>query len=335
MSPDARPLRSGERPLDDQQVSAARSVDDLAAGTRVGAVDDLAATLGADPDGEGLDEMRDRVKARPDISDLDPVARLVLLDPEGALDQVVVAPGPDDLPEGLLRSRRRDQPRPGGLIGPLPDVHRDRLLLRRVDQRVGVRDEVEEVIRVQVGDEDAVDLGVVDALPELAEDAVPAIEQDLRRVRLEEVSTASPPGVLPGRTLAEHGELHDRPMSPARTLNGLVHGFAVKTGCASPSAAAHPRIKAATPPLQVARPGGRFGPEAAAPAAGAGPGPRGCRAGRWGRASRVRGRRVRGAGRSSRHTSLQHCALELRPSCPILSRRAAAPYPAAGIVYFG
>ena len=69
---------------------------------------------------------------------------------------------------------------------------------------------------MKMGDEHRVDLGVVDLLPELAEDPVPAVEQDLRPLRLDQISAAGPPGVLPGRRLAEHGDSQRRdPIAPA------------------------------------------------------------------------------------------------------------------------
>jgi hypothetical protein len=76
------------------------------------------------------------MEARPHVADLHLVPRRVLLDPERALDQVLVAPGPHHPTEGLRRPGWSDEPRMGRLIRPLPGVHRDRLLLRRVDQRV-------------------------------------------------------------------------------------------------------------------------------------------------------------------------------------------------------
>ena len=201
---------------------------------------------------------------------------LVLLDPEGALDQVVVAPGAHDPPEGLDGAGRRDQPRAGGVVGPLPGVHRDRLLLGRVDQRVGEGDEVEEVIGVEVGEDHRVDLGVVDPLAELPEDAVAAVEQDLRLVGLDQVAAAGAAGVLPGRRLAEHGDFQGKqPHGPAGTVTGFGGSLA---------AARRRAMRRAWP-----------GRASAARAAGAEPGPRECRAGRWDRASRGRGRRGRGA----------------------------------------
>jgi len=53
------------------------------------------------------------------------------------------------------------------------------------------------VVGVEVGEEDRVDLGVVGVLAELAEDAVPAVEQDLRLVRLDQIAAAGLAGVLP------------------------------------------------------------------------------------------------------------------------------------------
>ena len=55
------------------------------------------------------------------------------------------------------RPRRRDQPRARRVVGAGPAVHRHGLLARRVGERVGVRDQVEEVVGVQVRDDDSVD----------------------------------------------------------------------------------------------------------------------------------------------------------------------------------
>jgi hypothetical protein len=53
------------------------------------------------------------------------------------------------------------------------------------------------VVRVQVGDDDRVDLRVVAEPPQLGEDAVAAVDQDGRPVLLDEVAGAGAVGVLP------------------------------------------------------------------------------------------------------------------------------------------
>ena len=85
------------------------------------------------------------------------------------------SPGADDPAERLARARRRVQPRPAG-VGARPAA-RDRLLAGRVGQRVGERDEIEEVVGVQVRDHDGVDVDVVDEAAQLGEHAVAAVEQ--------------------------------------------------------------------------------------------------------------------------------------------------------------
>ena len=81
--------------------------------------------------------------------------RVVLLELEGVLDQILVAPAADHPPEdsrapgGAIRARSR------GAVGAGPRRHGNRLLARGVGERVGVGDEVEDVVGVQVADEHA------------------------------------------------------------------------------------------------------------------------------------------------------------------------------------
>jgi hypothetical protein len=98
------------------------------------------------------------------------------------------------------RARRR--------VGARPAVDRHRLLARRVDQPVGERDEVEEVVGVQVADDHAVDRDVVDEAPELAEDPVAAVEQHDGAVLLDQIPTARTARVRVGRGLAQHRDPH-------------------------------------------------------------------------------------------------------------------------------
>src|SRR6476660_10346206 len=116
-------LGARQRRLDQQEVRVAGYVDDLLAGPGIGAVDGLAAAVRADPHGEGLDEMRNRLKSGTQVADLNLAAGRVLLEAEGALDQVVVAPGPNHLPEGLLGVWRCDQPRTCRVVRPFPGVN--------------------------------------------------------------------------------------------------------------------------------------------------------------------------------------------------------------------
>ena len=122
--------------------------------------------------------------------------RVVLADREGGLDQVVVAPGADDLAPALDRARRRVQ-------------HRRRLAVPRpVGQRVGVGDEVDEVIRVQVADHDHVDGVVVHHRAQLREHAAAAVQQQAQAVLLDEVAGTGAVGILPTGRLAEDREPH-------------------------------------------------------------------------------------------------------------------------------
>ena len=112
-------------------------------------------------------------------------------------------------------TRRNVSRAPGGACsaaapvrGAGPAVDRHRLLARRVGQRVRVRHEVEEVVRVQVGDEHRVDVDVVDDLAQLGEHAVAAVEQQAVALLLDEVSGAGAVGVLPGGRLAQDRDLH-------------------------------------------------------------------------------------------------------------------------------
>ena len=125
-------------------------------------------------------------------------------DVEGVLDQVLVAPGADDSPEHLLRAVRRVQLGARGRLRAGPAVDRGGLLARRVGERVGERDQVEEVVRVQMRDHDRVDLGVVAEAAQLGEHAVAAVEQDRGPVLFDQVAAAGSVRVLPGRRLAEH-----------------------------------------------------------------------------------------------------------------------------------
>jgi hypothetical protein len=66
------------------------------------------------------------------------------------------------------------------------------------------------VVRVQVGDEHRVDRVVVAPAAQLGEHAVAAVEEQADALLLDQVSGARAVRVLPGRRLAEHGDLHGR-----------------------------------------------------------------------------------------------------------------------------
>ena len=112
-------------------------------------------------------------------------------------------PRADDAAEDVARARRARGARARRAVGARPAVDRHRLLARRVGQRVGVRDEVEEVVGVQVRDDDRVDVDVVAEAAQLGEHAVAAVEQQRRVALLDEVAAAGAVGVLPGRRLAQ------------------------------------------------------------------------------------------------------------------------------------
>jgi hypothetical protein len=86
----------------------------------------------------------------------------------------------------------------------------DRLLARGEQEPVRVRDQVDEMVRVHVGDDHRVDVRVVDLLTQLGEDPVAAVEEDVRLTLAEQVAAAGAAGVLPGRRLTEHRDLHPR-----------------------------------------------------------------------------------------------------------------------------
>ena len=123
---------------------------------------------------------------------------------------------PDHAAEGVARAARRVEHRPRRRVGARPGVDGHGLLARRVGQRVRVRDEIEEVVGVQVRDDDRVDVDVVDVAAQLREDPVAAVEHELRAVRLDEVPAARPARVLPRRRLAEDGDPH--PLDSTRDL---------------------------------------------------------------------------------------------------------------------
>ena len=90
---------------------------------------------------------------------------------------------------------------------------RDRLLARRVSERVAERHQVEEVVGVEVTDQHGVDVDVLAEVTELGENAVAAVQQQREAVLLYEVPATRPAGVLPRWRLAKHGDPHAAPLS--------------------------------------------------------------------------------------------------------------------------
>ena len=66
---------------------------------------------------------------------------------------VLAAPAADDPPKEVLGADGRVQLRARRLLGPRPPRHRHGLLARRVAQRIAVRDEVEDMVGVEVADQ--------------------------------------------------------------------------------------------------------------------------------------------------------------------------------------
>ena len=152
--------------------------------------------------------MRHLLEAGPQRAHLDRRACVVLLDREGLLDQILGTPRADHTAKALGRAGRRDQPRASRGIGTGVTADRNGLLAGRIGQRVGVRDQVKDVISVQVRDQHRVELGVVEVLTELREDAVAAVKQQPSPPVLDQVSAARSPGILPGGRFAEDSDAH-------------------------------------------------------------------------------------------------------------------------------
>jgi len=103
---------------------------------------------------------------------------------------------------------------------------RYRLLARGEQEGVRVRDQIDEVVCMDVREDDRIDLGVVASLAQLREDPVAAIEQQPRRPLLDQVPATGAAGVLPRRRLAEHRDPHrDRDSTRSDFRNGRKHGF--------------------------------------------------------------------------------------------------------------
>ena len=160
-------LRARQGRLDEQQVGVAGGVDQLLAGPAVGAEGEPARALESRLTAWVRMKCGTSAKRRGQRADLDRRVAVVLLDRERLLDQLLVAPGADHGAEGLARAGRHDQPRARRVVGPGVAGDRDRLLARGEQQRVGVRDQVDEVVGVHVRDHDRVDVRVVDVLAQL------------------------------------------------------------------------------------------------------------------------------------------------------------------------
>src|SRR5205085_3286009 len=135
-------------------------------------------------------------EADPERPGLEVVPRLVLLERESALDQVLVAPGAHDLAKHLGGAWWGVQRGTGRLAGPGPARDGDGLLAGRVCERVAKGDQIEEVIGVQVTQEDRIDIDVVDVTTKLGEHPVAAVEHERVAVLLDQVAAAGAVGIL-------------------------------------------------------------------------------------------------------------------------------------------
>ena len=181
-------------------------LDEVVVGGRVGAVGHAPAAVGrAHVDRPRGQEVRHRVEADAQRADLELVLLVVLGHLEGVLDVVLEHPAAAaDPAHRRAPARGHVQARARGAVGARPAVDRDRLLARRVGQPRGERDEVEDVVGVQVADHHGVDARVVAEAPQLGEDAVAAVQQQARVALLDEVAAAGPVGVLPGGGFAQN-----------------------------------------------------------------------------------------------------------------------------------
>ena len=169
-------LGLGQRGLDQQQVarrSRTRSGRRWAGGRRRRS---CRSPPFGDLDRVGRGEVRHRLEARSSAAPIRSTSLVAYSSQvEGLLDQ---APRrPTRRPRGGTTA-----PRPGGRVEVRP-ARRTPLLARRVGERVGVRDEVEEVVGVQVGDERPRRRRVVGEAAQLPEHAVAAVDQQRGRRR--------------------------------------------------------------------------------------------------------------------------------------------------------
>src|SRR5206468_1777105 len=134
----SRPLRPRQGRLDHQQVGVASDLDQLVAWATIRPVrEPSAAVRRAEVDRVGGREVRDLPEAGAERADLDRGAGVVLLEREGALDQVLLAPCADHPTEALAGAARGDQAWASGAVGARIPANRDRLLARRVGEGVG------------------------------------------------------------------------------------------------------------------------------------------------------------------------------------------------------
>src|SRR4051812_43876655 len=192
------PLGPGERGLDEQQVGLAGELDERLGRRGVGREGEAATVVGgAHGDRVRAGEVRDLVERERERPNRRLVALAVLAQVEGVVDEVLRPPRAGDPPEHVPRAGRRDEPRAGRLVGARPHVHGHRLLARGVRERIGVGDDVEDVVGVEMREDDRVDLRVIPEAPELPEDAVAHVEHHVGVALGEEIPTARTVDVLP------------------------------------------------------------------------------------------------------------------------------------------
>jgi len=191
-------LGSRQRRLDQQHVGVAGEADELLVGAAVGAEGQPPALAGELHRVRGS-EVRDLAEADRERTDLKLVGDGVFRQREGVLDQVRVAPAADELTEHRPCAAGRAQARASRVAGPRPPGDGNRLLARGIRERVTERDEVEDVVGVQVADQDGVDVDVVTEAPQLREHPVAAVEQQREVPVLHQVAAAGATRVLPGR----------------------------------------------------------------------------------------------------------------------------------------
>jgi len=150
-------LGSRQRCFDQQQVGAAPELHELLVGRAIGAVGDATATLADQLDGIGRGVVGNLVEADRERANLQLIGCVVLVDVERLLDQVIVSPATHHRAKNLPRADRREQLRARGIARARPPRDRNRLLTGGIAERVAERNEVEEVVGVQVADQHRVD----------------------------------------------------------------------------------------------------------------------------------------------------------------------------------
>ena len=81
------------------------------------------------------------------------------------------------------------------MIGARPPSDRDRLLAWCVGERITERDQIEEVIGMQMADQNGADVDVVPEAAKLREDPVAAVQQQREILILDQVAAACAPGI--------------------------------------------------------------------------------------------------------------------------------------------